>query len=231
MVSFWPRPRNAASRLLDPPAPRQPPSPLRPVTDPVTPSISTTYPNAPIPCINHFPFRKSPAIKILSRRPGSTSGAPDSFVTAQLSNRYRKQYSLGRALSTTNWFIVPPKLISWGFSCVTKARRAGAYGNGVAALSARWSPLREPRGRCACRLAADTAHRLSGGVQKRTPRRQELTSPYTRAQLIVLLYVSRPCRLQCNERESRHRRPAAEDRTDSAQLIDFLKTGARAHHV
>lgn len=127
MVSFWLRQRNAASRLFAAPrAPQIPPSPgHRPH---VIPSISTTYPSAPIPYINHFFLSKTSVIKILSSQPlqlGARHVARArfrNFTIDKLTNKYRNWYLLKHVLLTVNWFIVPPKLIS-ELSYVTKAAR------------------------------------------------------------------------------------------------------------
>lgn len=90
--------RNAASRLLEPaPTPRAlllPQAPGSRSQTPLIPSISTTYPSAPIPYINHFSSQKERVvIKILStvpREPGARQTRParaQAFVTFTSDNQ------------------------------------------------------------------------------------------------------------------------------------------------
>lgn len=87
----------------------------------VIPSISTTYPSAPIPYINHFYSKKTNRNKDHIGRPRELGVERAlTFKTLELTNKYRNWYLLRRVLLTLNWSIVLAKLIL-GLSCVTKA--------------------------------------------------------------------------------------------------------------
>lgn len=121
MVSFWLRQCNAASRLFA--APRVPRPPRRPGHRPyITPSISTTYPSAPIPILIIFLPKRTSRNKDPILRPRNLSARDrNAFETLELTTIATNTYN-SIVLLTINWFIVPPKLIS-ELSCFTKAAR------------------------------------------------------------------------------------------------------------